>query len=335
MGVARSEAAEPAVLLSERAPLAYRSLLIGIASAGERFVAVGERGHVLLSDDKGRTWVQADLVPTQALLTGVCFMDARRGIAVGHDEVILATQDAGRTWQRTHYAPQAQQPLLDVACNPGGHAIAVGAYSAYLVSEDGGASWTERKFEPRPLPTARTAVAPPSAAKSGAARAPETIGGGYHLNRIVAASASRLYIAAEAGHLYRSEDGGGSWVELPSPYQGSFFGVLPLTRDALLAYGLRGNLFSSQDAGGSWQRIDTGTAAMLDGAATFGDGAVAIVGLSGVVLVSHDGGKSFALLQQDDRKGLSAALAPNAYTLVTVGEAGARLIRLDRVRGAR
>ena len=153
MGVARSEAAEPAVLLSERAPLAYRSLLIGIASAGERFVAVGERGHVLLSDDKGRTWVQADLVPTQALLTGVCFMDARRGIAVGHDEVILATQDAGRTWQRTHYAPQAQQPLLDVACNPGGHAIAVGAYSAYLVSEDGGASWTERKFEPRPLPT--------------------------------------------------------------------------------------------------------------------------------------------------------------------------------------
>ncbi|TLY62023.1 MAG: hypothetical protein E6K52_06505 [Gammaproteobacteria bacterium] len=74
---------------------------------------------------------------------------------------------------------------------------------------------------------------------------------------------------------------------------------------------------------------------MLDGAATFGDGAVAIVGLSGVVLVSHDGGKSFALLQQDDRKGLSAALAPNADTLVTVGEAGARLIRLDRVRGAR
>ena len=222
-----------------------------------------------------------------------------------------------------------------MACNPGGRAIAVGAYSAFLVSEDGGASWTERKFEARPPPTARTAVAPAGAAKSGAARAPETIGGGYHLNRIVAASASRLYIAAEAGHLYRSDDCGGSWVELPSPYQGSFFGVLPLTGDALLAYGLRGNLFSSQDAGGSWQRIETGTAAMLDGAATSGDGAVAIVGLSGVVLVSHDGGKSFVLLQQDDRKGLSAALAPSADTLVTVGEAGARLIQLNRVRGAR
>jgi len=128
------------MLFSERAPLAYRALLIGIAAAGERLVAVGERGHVLLSDDRGRTWAQADSVPTQALLTGVCFIDARRGIVVGHDEVILTTQDAGRTWKRTHYAPQAQQPLLDVACNPRGRAIAVGAYSAYLVSEDGGAN---------------------------------------------------------------------------------------------------------------------------------------------------------------------------------------------------
>ena len=328
--VAHSEVAEPGVLFSERAPLAYRSLLIGIAAAGERLVAVGERGHVLLSDDQGRTWVQADSVPTQALLTGVCFIDPRRGIVVGHDEVILITQDAGRTWKRTHYAPQAQQPLLDVACNPGGHAIAVGAYSAYLVSEDGGANWAEPKFAARPLPTLPTAVAPSrsSAAKSGAALAPDAITGGYHLNRIVAASPSRLYIAAEAGHLYRSDDGGGSWVELPSPYQGSFFGVLPLAGDALLAYGLRGNLFGSQDAGRSWRRIETGTVAMLDGAATLGDAAVAVVGLSGVVLVSHDGGQSFALQQQDDRKGLSATLAPSADTLVTAGEAGIKLIQL-------
>jgi photosystem II stability/assembly factor-like uncharacterized protein len=323
--------AEPPVLSSEPARLASRALLIAVASAGERLVAVGDRGHILLSDDKGRTWVQSESVPTQVLLTGVCFADARRGIAVGHDEVILNTEDAGRTWKQTHYSPEAQQPLLDVWCGQGGRAIAVGAYSAYFSSEDGGATWNERKFE-----------APPVRTQPVQAGSADNIGGGFHLNRIVASSPSRLYIAAEAGHLYRSDDGGVDWVELPSPYEGSFFGVLPLAGDALLAFGLRGNLLRSEDAGLTWQRIRTGTVAMLDGGVTFGnDGApsaVAIVGLSGVVLVSYDGAKSFALLQQDDRKGLSGVLAVGAGTLLTVGEGGAKLIalRADSVaRGVR
>ena len=89
-------------------------------------------------------------MPSQALLTGVCFLDAQHGVAVGHDEVILVTADAGRTWQRTHYAPEAQRPLLDVWCGSGGRVIAVGAYSAYLSSDDGGASWQERRFSPAP-----------------------------------------------------------------------------------------------------------------------------------------------------------------------------------------
>src|SRR6202030_2931592 len=125
---------------AEPARLATHSLLIALAEAGSRLVAVGDRGIIVLSDDRGRSWAQALDVPTDALLTGVCFLDAEHGVAVGHDEVILASADAGRTWRRTHYAPDAQRPLLDVWCGAGGHAIAVGAYSAYFSSEDGGAS---------------------------------------------------------------------------------------------------------------------------------------------------------------------------------------------------
>jgi photosystem II stability/assembly factor-like uncharacterized protein len=353
-------------LFSEPARLASRALLIALAPAGERLVAVGDRGHILLSDDRGYTWTQAESVPTQALLTGVCFADARRGIAVGHDEVILTTEDAGRTWNRTHYAPEAQQPLLDVWCGQAGRAIAVGAYGAYFSTEDGGATWKERKFEAQPVRVSvgeakgrrasRASVAASSSAllpkatrdavdkaaamesvasggaAAGGAEPADNIDGGLHLNRIVASSASRLYIAAEAGHLYRSDNGGVDWVELPSPYEGSFFGVLPLAADALLAYGLRGNLLRSEDAGLTWRRIPTGTVAMLDGAtAIVNEGAhdaVAIVGLSGILLVSHDGGKSFALKQQTDRKGLSGVLAVGAGTLVTVGEGGVKLIAL-------
>ena len=44
---------------------ALRSTLLDVASAGQRLVAVGERGHVLLSDDQGKTWRQARTVPTR------------------------------------------------------------------------------------------------------------------------------------------------------------------------------------------------------------------------------------------------------------------------------
>ena len=310
-------------LPAEHARLAAHSLLIAIAAAGPRLVAVGDRGVIVYSDDRGVSWMQAASVPVQALLTGVCFFDARRGLAVGHDEVILATDDGGDDWKLVHYAPETQHPLLDVWCGTGGAAIAVGAYSTLLASADGGASWSARRFAPAPAPLPEGAAHPARAAS-----AIEETGGGYHLNRIVAATASRLYLAAEAGHLYRSDDAGVHWQELPSPYAGSFFDVLPLGGDALLAGALRGNLYRSDDAGGRWRRLDTGTDQMLDGAALLPEGEVAVVGLAGVVLVSRDGGLSFSLEQQSDRSGLAAAIAVGRDAIVAVGEGGARLLAL-------
>jgi len=327
---ATRSSADDRVRAAEPARLAAQSLLIAIAAAGERLVAVGDRGIIVLSDDRAASWVQAAAVPTQALLTGVCFLDARHGVAVGHDEVILTTADGGRTWQRTHYAPEAQRPLLDVWCGAGNRVIAVGAYSTYLTSADGGATWHDVSFTPAPRPRAPTprraaATAPAADPGGGAAGA---AGGGYHLNRIVSGAGARLYIAAEAGHLYRSDDSGATWQELASPYEGSFFDVLPLSGGAVLALGLRGNLYRSEDAGASWQKIATGTVEMLDGGASFAGAGVAIVGLSGVVLISRDGGRTFTLVQQSDRSGLSAALSVGDERLAAVGEHGAQVIAL-------
>jgi photosystem II stability/assembly factor-like uncharacterized protein len=55
-----------------------------------------------------------------------------------------------------------------------------------------------------------------------------------------------------------------------------------------------------------------------------------VVGLSGVLLFSRDGGASFSPLQQDDRKGLAAVRGVPGNTLVTVGEAGVKLIMEPR-----
>ncbi|HEY4210436.1 MAG TPA: YCF48-related protein [Steroidobacteraceae bacterium] len=315
-------------LPSEPERLATRALLLDIASAGPKLVVVGDRGIVLASSDHGHTWSQSQ-TPTQSLLTGVCFFDADHGVAVGHDEVILVTSDAGQTWKKVHYAPEAQQPLLDVWCDPtpphgdtgtaAQRAIAVGAYGTYFVSNDRGVSWDERKMHA----VAATAPAVEKAKKASpeADATDDGAGGGFHLNAIADGPDGPLYIAAEAGHLYRSSNRGDSWAELPSPYTGSFFGVLPLDQGAVLAFGLRGNLFRSEDGGLTWQRINTGTEAMLDGGASAADGAIRLVGLSGVTLLSHDRGKTFTLMQRGDRKGL-AAVAINDDTLITVGEAG-------------
>ncbi|HKZ74949.1 MAG TPA: YCF48-related protein [Steroidobacteraceae bacterium] len=312
---------------AQQAPLASSSLLLDVTRAGRRLVAVGDRGHVLYSDDGGASWTQAQSVPTSAMLTGACFADAQHGWAVGHDEVVLRTQDGGKTWQKTHYAPEAQQPLLDVWFGDSGHGIAIGAYGSYYVTSDGGATWTARKFEPAPLAARAGAASGGASASLDESAMDEAIGSEFHLNQLSVAG-DRLYIAAEAGRLFRSDDRGATWLTLPSPYDGSFFGVLPLEGNALLAFGLRGNLFRSEDAGTSWQRIPTGTVAMLTDGVRLDDGTVVIVGLSGTVLVSRDGGRTFTLMQQDDRKGLSAVVGDSSEGVIVTGEGGVKRISL-------
>jgi len=116
---------------------------------------------------------------------------------------------------------------------------------------------------------------------------------------------------------------------LPSPYDGSFFGLVPIRGEGLLAFGLRGHLFRSADAGETWTKLSSGTTAMLTDGIAVNDLRVVIAGLAGVLLVSADAGETFKLAQQDDRKGISALLPGPAGTVVVAGEGGVRTIRLD------
>lgn len=79
--------------------LAVSSPLSGLARAGDRLVAVGQRGHILYSDDSGKHWQQA-AVPVSADLTAVNFPSALQGWAVGNDGVVLHSSDAGATWRK-------------------------------------------------------------------------------------------------------------------------------------------------------------------------------------------------------------------------------------------
>jgi photosystem II stability/assembly factor-like uncharacterized protein len=315
-------AADPAARPSIIAPLAAKSLLLDLAWAGPRVFAVGERGHVLHSTDAGRTWTQVQ-APASANLTAVYFADAKNGWAVGHAQAILRTQDGGDTWVLSHFEPAEPEPFLDVSFGDGQRGLVVGAYGVIYSTTDGGSVWSHVPFEPEALP---------GAAKVEAAaddmEAEVDLGFEFHLNALARGPGQRLYLGAEAGRLFRSDDDGASWRELPSPYDGSFHGILTLEGDALLAFGLRGNLFRSEDGGMNWSAIETGTSVLLDSGVRVDERTVVIAGMAGVLLVSRDGGKTFTLTQQDDRKAISAVASSGDGELIVVGEGGVRRLPL-------
>jgi photosystem II stability/assembly factor-like uncharacterized protein len=315
-------ATDPAARPSIIAPLAVKSLLLDLAWAGPRVVAVGERGHVLNSADVGKTWTQVQ-VPASANLTAVYFADAKNGWAVGHAQTILRTRDGGETWELSHFEPEDAEPLLDVSFGDGLRGLAVGAYGVIFSTADGGNVWSHVPFEPAPLPGA--AKVEPAADD---VEAEVDLGFEFHLNALARGPAGRMYLGAEAGRLFRSDDDGATWRELPSPYDGSFHGILPLDGDALLAFGLRGNLFRSEDGGENWSAIETGTSALLDSGARVDERTIVIAGMAGVMLVSRDGGRSFVLTQQDDRKAISSVLPSGDGALIVAGEGGVRRLPL-------
>lgn len=307
---------------STMAKLAGQSMLLDGVYSGALITVVGERGHVLISSD-GRSWQQI-IVPTRTTLTGVYFRDKQNGWVVGHDAVILRTTDGGQQWQKVYDDPEGETPLFDIWFRDEKYGIAIGAYGLYLVSEDGGASWVISEMN---LITEKSAD--DSDEEASKAEDDDDFLDSYdlHLNSIAPADDGKLYIVAEAGRIYRSDDSGESWIALVSPYIGSFFGVLPVTGDIVLVFGLRGHLFRSEDAGFNWQEIETPTQEMLTNGIVMTDDEIYITGLGGTILKSSDKGQSFALQEQGHRDGFTAIIQGPEGELITVGEKGVSLLQ--------
>src|SRR3546814_9158629 len=68
--LASAEFTDPLDAPAITSALAEHGLINGLARAGKRLVAVGERGHILYSDDQANTWQQAS-VPVRSALTAV------------------------------------------------------------------------------------------------------------------------------------------------------------------------------------------------------------------------------------------------------------------------
>ena len=311
---------------AQKSPLAARGLVSGLTRAGKRLVAVGQRGHVLLSDDAGKTWQQAD-VPVSADLVAACFPNEQTGWAVGHDGVILKSVDAGRSWSRQldgrglgdvlvpwytksgdskwlaearRFAAQgAENPFLDVWFDDDRHGIVVGAFGLMLRTADGGKSWE---------PLMHAADNP----KSLHLYAVRRIGG-------------ELFAVGEQGTALKWDREGGRFVALTLPYAGTLFGVVGKGR-VVVGHGLRGNVVRSGDGGATWQSVVTGVGVGLTAGTVDERGRIVIVSQAGHVLASSDDGASFSPLKIERPTPAAAVASAGPGVLALAGPRGVQTV---------
>jgi len=323
------------------APVAETALTLDITSAGRRYIAVGARGHVLLSSD-GIEWEQAEFVPVQATLTRVAFAGGRLW-AVGHDTTIIHSRDLGRTWSLQHFEPEWEQPLLDVHFYNANEGVAVGSYGLFMRTRDAGETW--EVLEMADLVTSEAidweqVVEQAEAFGVGGSGTMEAFEdesffdevedydrGCYefqecHLNAFLELDDERRMIAAERGYGFRSTDGGATWESFKFPYPGSMFGLVALGDGGILAFGLRGHVQRSSDFGDSWQVLETGMQSTLMGGIRIDPREVLMVGAGAARLHYDDLTGAFRL--DEDRLGSTFVAVHQADdgTLIYAGEEG-------------
>jgi photosystem II stability/assembly factor-like uncharacterized protein len=282
--------------------LASRGLMQAVARAGDRLVAVGQRGHAVVSTDGGKTWKQS-MIPVSSDLTAVYFVDGKEGWAVGHDGVVLHTADGGESWQlqldgrkandmlagamerkvaaepasesaktllaeAKRYKEQgADKPFLDVWFADAQHGYVVGAYNLIFRTANGGKTW-EPWFDRTDNPKFFNL---------------------YSIRPV----AGDVYIAGEGGLMLKLDTAAQRFRALEVPYKGSFFGVAA-AGNSVLAFGLRGNVWRSGNGGIAWTKVEAGLPAAIVGAASTAGGEILLADAGGRIAASSDGGRSFA-----------------------------------------
>ena len=327
---------DPLAVASTPSELASRSLLQGVARAGSRLVAVGQRGHIVHSTDGGVSWKQAS-VPVSSDLTAVFFVNDRKGWAVGHDGVVLHTEDAGLNWtlqldgrranerlvghmeERAGAQPQsvelrqlleearrykeqgADKPFLDVWFADESSGYVVGAYNLIFRTADGGRTW-EPWFAQTDNPKLLNLYA-------------------------IAPTGGDLYIVGESGLVLKLDPQAQRFRAQPTPYKGSFFGVVG-TRNTVVAFGLRGNAFGSDDGGRTWNKVETGLPASIVAGTSLPGGALLLADVGGRLALSDATGRDFRIVPLKQAMPLAGIADAGNGRVALAGPRGVAVIEL-------
>jgi len=334
--------ATPAV----KSPLAAKSLLVGVTLAGKRIVEVGWRGHIVYSDDQGKSWKQAD-VPVNCDLVAVHFPTPQKGWAVGHDGVVLHSADAGATWVKQFDGRAAAQVMESyyrgttkcsgchstqvpptVAKNNGGEPTGLMEEIKKISNQGPDKPFLDVWFENEKTGYIVGAFSMIFRTDNGGKSwvplynlidNPKR----YHLYSIRPIG-GELFLTAEQGIVFKLDRKKGRFEAIKTPYVGTFFGVIGKP-GAVIAFGMRGNAFRSTDSGKIWQKVETGAQGGLTGGVVTDNGRMILVSQGGQLFVSSDDGASFSQVKINQPAPATGVAAIGGNLLALSGQRGAQI----------
>lgn len=325
-------------------------LLLSSARAGDRLIAVGEFGHVALSDDNGKTWRQAKTVPTQSTLTSVVFIDANTGWAAGHDKTILTTTDGGETWtiQYTRamsaaagiaLAPRgrAEEPMPsdDPALAPGDAPTGGEAPVDGAAPGDGAAPVDDAAA---PLDDAAAADAPGASTSQDGFVESDTTGSEPEPDvpflGLVFTSPTHGIAVGGFNYAVETNDAGKTWTpkRLVASASDDFHlnAAFAGPDGSVFVPSELGQVYRSLDNGVTWEIVQTDYEGSFWGGLTLKDGSVLVVGMRGNVWRSTDKGASWTQLAAEiTPESLSSGAQLEDGTIILVGIGGVILRSSD------
>jgi photosystem II stability/assembly factor-like uncharacterized protein len=211
-----------------------RNLFKVVFTTPQNGTAVGDFGVIVHTSDGGATWSEVPLpadfklppaadeqgvMPNDALLYGLSFVDDRTGWLSGEWGTILKTEDGGATWK-----PQSsgvESTLFGIGMRDAQSGVAVGMDSVILRTEDGGATWKQLPsgFEDRAF---------------------------YE----VAFSGTNGWLVGNQGLVMQSTDGGATWKQVQTPKEvwSEWFRGIGLRGDHGLVVGGSGKIYQVKGA---------------------------------------------------------------------------------------
>ncbi|MCB1675818.1 MAG: hypothetical protein KDI01_05980 [Halioglobus sp.] len=323
--------------------MASKAPLFSIARFFGRYYATGIMGHIIYSDDGGKSWQQAQ-VPVRSALLDIYFVTPQQGWAVGHEGVILHSQDRGETWVKqydglrygleglAHYQKLAREhpdeeiyevlvdemkfaieqgadkPLFKVRFHDENYGHALGAYGMALVTYDGGKHWTPN------LETYENE-------------------GFYHIfDYAPLPQPNHFFVIGEAALFMVGDIKEEHAARVHSvPWEGSFFTSTAASDGAIVLGGLRGRMFRTEDAGQTWTVVEKPPTSALVASTRLDDGRLVFGGVAGEILISEDDGNSFKLNTAGERfTGIFDLVEGENGSLLIAGPKGIETIKLDQ-----
>ena len=254
--------------------------------------AVGRRGTILTTTNRGRKW---SLQPsgTSKTLNDVHFSGDSTGWAVGREGTILATTDGGSTW--TLQPSQTSETLSGVHFSDDRTGWAVGHRGTILATTNGGSTWVKK--------VSRTT---------------------NNLYGVHFTADKTGWAVGREGTILATDDGGNTWTATTNGTSNILYDV-HFSHDSKTgwAVGREGTILATDDGGSTWALQPSGTSRTLY-AVHFSDSKTGwAVGDRGTILATTDGGIKWWRLSANTRTTLRHVSGSKSAKIAwAVGRAG-------------